>query len=104
MSETEHEIQFGDEVRIVRTGETEAHGYAGRTGMCLGFTTPSITSVTVVGKAADDKALNVGFDDQAVLDAWFATGLVEFVSHAAGTTIRVGDQSARSRNAEGSWS
>ena len=43
------EVSFGDNVRVVRTRETEALGVAGRVGQVFGYTTPSITGVVVVG-------------------------------------------------------
>jgi len=36
-------ISFGDNVRIIDTDETRQGGWAGLTGSCMGFTTPSIT-------------------------------------------------------------
>lgn len=96
------EIQPGDEVRIVSTPVTNARGYAGRIGVCWGFTTPSYSGVDVVGEAQSDRALNVRFDDVNEA-AWFAYELVEFVSYAEGTVMRIGDKTFR-RNADGSWS
>ena len=92
---------FGDNVRILVTPLTEELGYAGLTGTVYGETTPSSTSVEVIGDATDDYALNVmldGCDDQL----WFAPQLVELVDHAAGTTIRIGDREMVRRD-DGEW-
>lgn len=92
--------QLGDIVRIVSTPETTAAGYAGRTGTCYGFTTPSVTGVDVVGDAYEDDALVVGFDDKS--EAWFIPGLVEFVDVNAGQIATVGDKRFV-RSPSGEW-
>lgn len=99
----DREVDFGDEVRIVASSDTEERGYAGKTGTCLGITTPSVTGVEVVGEIDGDRALNVSFDDPGVSDAWFSTRLVEFVSHTEGTIATSGATSFK-READGSWS
>jgi hypothetical protein len=45
----------------------------------------------------------VDFDDPHIEDAWFSPDLVEFVSHAEGPVIQIGDMTLR-RGADGSWS
>lgn len=70
--------------------------------MCLGFTTPSITGVAVVGSAAKDRAFMVSFDDPDVADAWFSPELVEFVDFGPGTMVTSGGKRYR-READGSW-
>jgi hypothetical protein len=95
-------VDVADEVRIVSTAETRARGYAGRTGVCHGFTAPSYSGVEVIGEVQNDRALNVHFDDSDG-DAWFSPDLVEFVSYVEGTVIGIGDKTFR-RNADGSWS
>jgi hypothetical protein len=92
-------IQQFDNVRIVRTPETESLGFAGETGSCHGFTTPSITGVEVVGGDESDLAFNVHFGEN---DAWFAPELVEFVDHAPGSTISIGDRTFV-RTKDGAW-
>lgn len=96
------EAEFGDEVRIVPSPETDARGYAGRIGVCHGFTTPSFSGVEVIGETQNDYALHVRFDDTDE-NAWFSPDVVELVSHAVGTVIRIGDKTFR-RNADGCWS
>jgi hypothetical protein len=66
------------------------------------MTTPSVTDVEVVGGAADDVALNVHFDDEAVQDAWFAPELVALVDHAVGSRATVGDH-AFIKAEDGTW-
>lgn len=93
---------FGDNVRIRSTPETERLNFAGRQGTVSGFTTPSVTGVEAIGSPLDDYAVAVMFEDAAVQDAWFAADLVEFIDHAPGTEIRVGNLKAV-RNADGTW-
>lgn len=96
------EVEFGDEVRIGSSPETDARAYAGRIGVCEGVTTPSYSGVEVIGEAPDDRALSVRFDDTDE-EFWFSPDLVEFVSHPEGTVIEIGEKTFR-RNADGSWS
>jgi hypothetical protein len=93
---------FGDRVRIRSTAETEQAGVAGKSGTVSGFTTPSMTAISAIGSPLDDYALAVMFDDGPVKGAWFAEDLVEFIDHAAGTEIRIGNIKAV-RTAEGGW-
>jgi hypothetical protein len=44
----------------------------------------------------------VHFDEDAVPDAWFHPNLVEYVDHAAGTDMRVGNRHVV-RDAVGDW-
>jgi hypothetical protein len=96
------EIAFGDNVRIVDAESTRQTGHANRLGVCYGMTTPSMTDVEVIGDSADDVALNVHFEDDAVPDAWFAPAFVALVDRAAGSVATVGDQSFV-KTADGSW-
>ena len=96
------EPSFGDNVRIRSTPETVSLGFAGLTGSVLGFTTPSVSQVEVVGLQREDYALCVMFEDTAVPDTWFARDLVEFLDHAPGTEARIGNLRAV-RNADGTW-
>lgn len=98
----EYPISQFDTVRVVTTDEMVAHGYVGRTGVCYGFTTPSVTNVEVVGDSDTDFAFNVHFEEEGVEDAWFSPDLLVFVDHGAGTTITVGDKSFV-RRADGEW-
>lgn len=95
---------FGDNVRVRATPETEAAGYAGRTGQVMGSTEPSETGVEVIGDAADDYALVVSFDG-ADDEVWFAAELLELVDHGAGAEITLGADSGKKwvRNADGGW-
>jgi hypothetical protein len=63
-----------DSVRIVRSPETIAAGFADRTGDVYGVTTPSVTRVEVIGLGDEDVALNVAFEDGT--SAWFDPSLV----------------------------
>ena len=77
---------FADRVRIKRTEETQTLGLAEREGQVFGWTTPSVTGVSVIGTITDDYAVNVFFDELDE-DFWFADDLVEQVDHGAGTVI-----------------
>ncbi len=94
-------IAFGDTVRILSSPETDAIGVSGKTGQVYGETTPSVTSVDVIGHNTDDFAINVsieGVEEQY----WFASNLLEFVDHAEGTEIIIGNHRAV-RRADGNW-
>jgi hypothetical protein len=93
-------VDFGDTVRIVSTTETVAAGHADRTGICYGFTTPSVTGVQVVGDAGGDEALNITFEDGS--SAWFEPSLVTLVDVGAGQVAVIGD-TRLIRNATGEW-
>ena len=78
-----------DNVRIVTTPMTERLGYAGKLGVCYGFTTPSVTGVEVVGDRDANYAWSVHFANSTA-DVWFSADLVEVVDHAPGTSASVG--------------
>jgi hypothetical protein len=59
------------------------------TGICNGFTTPSVTRVGVIGEPAN-RAFRIGFEQG--VDAWFAPGLIEVIDLASGTEITAGSQ------------
>lgn len=92
---------FGDNVRIRDAEETRKKGFANRRGTVSGVTTPSVTGVDVIGSTTEDYALAVMFEEPDC-DAWFAEDLVEFIDHAPGLEIRVGNLKAV-RNTDGTW-
>jgi hypothetical protein len=92
---------FGDRVRIKASPETEAAGVAGLEGDVYGFTTPSVTGVSVIGGSPHDHALNVSIENRGAL--WFRPDLVEVLHHNAGLEVSVGNVKAI-RRADGSWS
>ena len=94
-------ISLGDTVRIRSTSDTEQRGFAGRTGMVYGTTTPSDTGVQVIGSRSSDSAVAVQLEGEET-PIWFDPSLVEFVDHTPGTTITVGSKTMR-RNASGEW-
>ncbi len=97
------DISFGDNVRILRTPETERLGLAEMIGNVYGETAPSDSKATVIGKVTSDYALNVYFES---LDRsfWFAPQLLEFVDHASGTEVFVHGSDFKSvRQRDGSW-
>ena len=94
-------ISLGDTVRIRSTSDTERLGFAGRTGMVYGTTTPSDTAVEVIGSRSIDRALAVQLEGEKA-PLWFDPSLVEFLNHTAGTTITIGTKTMR-RDANGEW-
>ena len=93
-------IGFGDNVRVIATPVTEELGIAGVTGNVHGETTPSVSGVEVIGNLTDDFALNVQPEQGEGL--WIVPSLLEFIDHAPGTEIIVGDIRAV-RQENGSW-
>jgi hypothetical protein len=96
-------ISFGDNVRIIRTPETERLGVAEMIGNVYGETTPSDTQVKVVGKLESDYALSVYFE-ALDLSYWFAPQMLEFVNHAPGTEVFVHGSPFKSvHQRDGTW-
>ena len=87
---TQERLSLGDNVRVRTTEVTKRHGAAGMRGQVYGETTPSATGVDVIGDSTTDYAVNVFFDE---LDKgyWFAPNLLEFLDHAPGTEIVIGN-------------
>lgn len=96
-------VGFGDNVRVLDAPETAEKGLAGRMGCVYGMTTPSVTSVDVIGELRSDYAVNVHFEE--LNDSfWFAPELLEFVDHGAGQTITLdGVDKKWTRTADGDW-
>ena len=96
-------ICYGDNVRIRRTPETERLGIAESIGNVYGESTPSETSVKVIGELKSDYALNVYFDSLKK-SYWFAPEMLEFVDHAPGTEVHVHGSPFKSvHQRDGSW-
>ncbi len=96
-------VSYGDNVRILRTAETERLGIADMIGNVYGETTPSDTKVEVIGRLETDYAVNVYFDTLDV-SYWFAPQMLEFVGHAPGTEIHVHGSPFKSvRQPDGTW-
>jgi hypothetical protein len=94
-------ISFGDNVRVVSTPLTISLGLAGLTGAVYGETTPLVMSVDVVGEAIADYAINVQLDNRDE-PLWFAPELLEFIDHAPGTEIVIGN-TRLVRSVSGEW-
>lgn len=92
---------FGDTVRIRVSPVTVARNLAGLSGTVYGETTPSATGVDVIGDEGADYAIKVGIESTGEA-LWFAPHLIEFVDHAAGTEIRIGDHHLV-RQPDGEW-
>lgn len=67
---------YPETVRIKSTDDTRRLGIAGREGKILGFTTPSVTGVTVIGPLTNDFAWGVSVDDGQPA-VWLADELVD---------------------------
>lgn len=95
---------FGDNVRVKDTTETQAAGIAGRLGNVYGFTTPSVSGVDVIGSKAEDLAYSVNIDELKQ-QFWLARDLIEVVDHGTGIEIRLdGVPITWRREADGTWS
>ena len=70
-------------------------------GTVYGETTPSIMGIEVIGELTSDYAINVQLDgrDESL---WLAPQLVEFIDHAVGTEMVIGDRRFI-RDADGEW-
>jgi hypothetical protein len=90
-----------DNVRVRSAPETQVLGVAGQVGQVYGETTPSVTGVSVIGGSGRDYAINVHFKERTDT-LWFDPKLLEFVDHAPGTTITIG-QKTRLRAESGEW-
>ena len=96
-------ISFGDNVKVLDAPETRESGVAGCAGQVYGLTTPSVTSVEVIGTLSADLAVNVHFADTN-RSLWFSAELLELVDHAPGTEIRLdGVPKKWTRQSDGSW-
>jgi hypothetical protein len=94
------DTSFGDRVRVRETPDSSEHGLVGMVGDVMGFTTPSVTGITVIGQN-EDYAINVRFSGDEN-DYWFGRDVLEFVDHSPGTKITIGAKSFV-RSADGSW-
>lgn len=94
-------IVFGDNVKVLSSAETDAKGLSGKIGQVYGETTPSVTSVEVIGDISTDYAINVSIEELDE-DYWFSPDLLELIDHAEGTEIIIGNHKAV-RRADGSW-
>ena len=94
-------ITFGDNVRILSSPETDDRGLAGKVGQVYGETTPSVTSVDVIGEIVEDYAINVSIEELGA-EYWFSPKLLELIDQGEGTAITIGNYRAV-RNAYGSW-
>ena len=94
-------IGFGDNVRVRSTPLTQQLGLAGMTGSIYGESVPSSSGVQVTGPCPHDFALNVVFPGRDG-SVWLAPDLFEFVDHAPGTEIRIGNKRLL-RSESGEW-
>lgn len=86
---------------IRETSLTIRLGVAGRVGTVIGWTTPSVTDVTVIGTSPQDRAFAVTLEG-AIVSEWFVQEPVKRVDHGSGMVIQIGDRVIE-RNAIGEW-
>ncbi len=97
------DICYGDNVRILRTPQTERLGIAETIGNVYGETKPSETPVEVVGGNRSNHAFHVYFESLQK-SHWFAPALLEFVDHAPGTEVHVHGSPFKSvQQRDGTW-
>ena len=94
-------IEFGDNVRVVDNNITRAAGVALKEGVCIGFTTPSVTSIEFIGETEIDYAVSVELKANSEV-IWITQDLLEFIDHGEGQVIEIGNKRA-TRRADGSW-
>jgi len=94
-------IEFGDKVKFVDDETTRKAGVAAKEGICLGFTTPSVTNVEFIGKTEIDYAISIELSDTKEI-IWTTQDLVEFIGHGEGQVVEIGNKRA-TRRADGSW-
>jgi hypothetical protein len=75
---------FGNKVKIKSSPETIEKELAGKIGEIFGQTTPSITSVEVIGKPKKNFAVNVQFNDLQE-SFWFDEDLLEYIDNGEGS-------------------
>lgn len=78
-----------DLVRVKTNPETDRLGLSGKLGHVYGFTTPSSTNPTVIGKLCEDYAVNVYFEDTRE-QLWFAAQLLEYLDHDPSLEATIG--------------
>jgi hypothetical protein len=97
------EPTFGDRVRIAESPETEARGFAGRTGHVYGQSVPSASGAgPVIGDRGEDFALSVFFEETQE-EEWFAPHLVQLVDHGGPQTVTIEGGPSFVRDADGTW-
>lgn len=97
------DICYGDNVRILRTPQTERLGIAETIGNVYGETEPSETPAEVVGGNRSNHAFHVYFDSLQK-SYWLVPALLEFVNHAPGTEVHVHGSPFKSvHQRDGSW-
>ena len=78
-------------VRVRSTPVTVPLGLAGLVGQVYAETRPSVMGVEVIGGTGEDYAINVALADKAET-LWFSPDSLEFVDHAPGTEVVVGNK------------
>jgi hypothetical protein len=94
-------IEFGDNVKFVDNETTRAAGVALKDGVCMGFTTPSVTNIEFIGDTEIDYAISIELKDSSEI-IWATQDLLEFIDHGEGQVMEIGNKRA-TRRADGSW-
>lgn len=91
-----------DRVRIREAPETVERGLAGREGVVVGETIPSMSRVQpVIGDRGEDFAVQVDVEDDSE-PRWYAPHLVELVGFEPGQVLEIGDR-RWVRTVDGEW-
>lgn len=94
-------IEFGDHIRFIDNETTQVAGVALKEGICMGYTTPSVTNIDYIGETEIDYAISVELKENSKI-IWATQDLLEFIDHGEGQIIEIGNKRA-TRRADGSW-
>jgi len=95
-------FDVGDRVRVRSLPATLATGIAERTGMVMGWTTPSLGYATdIIGDPVDDLAISLNLLDPDA-QVWLTPDLIELIDHGEGTTAVIGTRRFV-RSSDGTW-
>jgi hypothetical protein len=94
-------FSFGDRVRVRESPATTAVGLNGLEGVVYGYTTPSVTGVSVIGVDSANFAIAVQVDDRNET-LWFVSDLLEVIDRGEGMVATVAGRTFV-KNRDGGW-
>ena len=94
-------IEFGDYVKFVDNEKTRAAGVALKEGVCVGFTTPSVSNIEIIGDIEIDYAICVELKDNSEI-IWATQNLLEFIGYGEGQVMEIGNIRV-TRRSDGNW-
>ncbi|MDF3128850.1 hypothetical protein P0Y35_06555 [Kiritimatiellaeota bacterium B1221] len=89
-------------MKVLSEKLTKNLGIADLRGNIHGETTPSVSKIEILGELTNDFALFVQPEDETIDGFWIVPELLEFIDHAPGFEMTVGNIRAV-RQADGSW-